>query len=393
MSLTDLTIKNTTPTDRPMRLTDGRGLYLLIKPSGARWWRHDFRFQGKRKTLSLGVYPDVGLKEARERHAEQRHQLNRGIDPGEVRKLRRDNFQTTHAESFAAVAEEWFLNVRSQWTERHAAYVWRRIEANLLPWLGDSVFSEISPLDVLTTLRRIEDRGAIETAHRVYQYCGKIFRYGVATARIPGDPTRDLRDALKPVQGGHLAALTDPSDVARLLRAIDGYHGSLVVRIGLKLAPLVFVRPGELRQARWDDIDLEKAEWAFHISKTKSEHIVPLSTQALTLLQELRPLTGRGEFVFPANRGKGRPMSENTLRAALMSLGYEGDRMTIHGFRAVARTLLDEALRFPPHLIEHQLAHRVRDSLGRAYNRTKHIEDRRKMMQRWADYLEELKDG
>ncbi len=308
------------------------------------------------------------------------------------RQQRKASNNVAAANSFGAVASEWFERQRSVWSSRHAERIWRRIEQDVLPWLGHRPLSDIRPPEVLRVLRRIEERGAIETAHRLLQYCGKIFRYAVATGRIDSDPCRDLHTALRPVQDTHLAAITEPDQVARLLRAMQGYEASLVVRTSLRLAPLVFVRPGELRKARWRDIDFERCEWRYDVSKTGTQHIVPLSRQALNLLKEVQPLTGTGEYVFPSSRGRGRPMSENTLSAALRALGYDGSTHTVHGFRAMARTLLDEELGFAPHLIEHQLGHRVKDALGRAYNRTKHLPERHEMMQRWADYLEQLQD-
>ena len=269
------------------------------------------------------------------------------------------------------------------------------LERNIFPWLGKQPISDIKPKDILECLRRIENRGTIETAHRTLQICGQVFRYAVATGRTERDITPDLRGALAPAKGGHFAAITDPKEVAELLRAIDIYQGSLSAVCGLKLAPLVFVRPGELRAAEWEHINFDTKEWRYFITKTKSEHIVPLSKQAITILKEIYPLTGHGRYVFPSGRTPSgdRCMSENTLNAALKRLGYGKDKMTTHGFRAMARTILDEVLEIRPDFIEHQLAHAVRDPNGRAYNRTAHLEERRKMMQTWADYLDSLKAG
>jgi integrase len=257
--------------------------------------------------------------------------------------------------------------------------------------MGPQPISEITPPELLGVMRRIENRGAIETAHRAMQNCSQIFRYAVATGRCARDPSQDLKGALAPTKTRHFPAITEPKAIGELLHAIESYQGSLVVKSALRMAPLVFVRPGELRTAEWKDIDLDGAEWRFIVSKTNTAHIVPLSNQAIGILRELQPLTSHGTKVFPGNRGEGRPMSENTINAALRYLGYDNETMTGHGFRAMARTLLDEVLGFPPHIIEHQLAHAVRDPLGRAYNRTSHLPERKQMMQEWANYLDKLR--
>jgi integrase len=266
-----------------------------------------------------------------------------------------------------------------------------RFQRDLFPWLGGRPIADITAQELLVTVQRIEGRGALETAHRALHNCGQVFRYAVATGRAQRDPSGDLRGALQPVKEQHLAAITDPKRVGELLRAICDYHGRLTVRCALRLAPLVFVRPGELRSAQWADIELDAGEWRFIASKTKAPHIVPLSTQAINILRELQPLTGRGRYVFPSDRSSQRPMSDNAILAALRRMGIEKDEMSGHGFRAMARTILDEVLGFRPDWIEHQLAHAVRDPNGRAYNRTAHLPERRKMMQEWADYLDELK--
>jgi integrase len=264
---------------------------------------------------------------------------------------------------------------------------------NVFPWLGDRPIADITPKEILPVIRRIEDRGALETAHRSLRYCSQVFRYGVAIGKVTADPCRDLRGALPPIRVKHRAAITEPVKVGELLRAIDGYDGTMIVKSAMKLAPLVFVRPGELRQAEWKDIDLDKAEWRYTISKTNTPHIVPLSRQAIKMLKEIQPVTGKGKYVFPSARSAKRPMSDNAILAAFRRMGYEKDEMSGHGFRAMARTILDEVLGFRPDFIEHQLAHAVRDPNGRAYNRTSHLVERKKMMQIWADYLDKLKKG
>lgn len=393
MALTDTAIRSAKPAEKPIKLTDGGGLYLLLQPNGSRWWRFDYRFDGKRKTLSMGVYPDVSLKDARNRRDEARKLLAADIDPGENRKAQKTARVEQSANSFEVVAREWFAKYSTGWAKGHADKIIRRLERDIFPWLGSRPIAEITAPELLQSLRRIESRGVLETAHRALQNCGQVFRYAVQTGRAPRDPSGDLKGALAPWKPKHYPALTEPPKLAELLRSIDGYHGNLITRTALRLLPLVFVRPGELRQAKWEEISLDTAEWRYTATKTNTPHIVPLATQAVEALKELHALTGRSTYVFPGLRSHERPMSENTINAALRSMGYDQDTMTGHGFRAIARTLLDEVLKFEPHLIEHQLAHGVKDPLGRAYNRTKHLPERHRMMQAWADYLDKLKAG
>lgn len=393
MPLNDTTIRNTKPGDKPAKLFDERGLFLLVTPSGGKWWRFKYRFAGKEKLLSLGVYPDVSLKDARDRRDEARKQVAAGIDPGENRKAQKSAQADRAANSFEVVAREWFAKYSSSWVESHGTRIIRRFESNIFPWIGGRPIAEVTAPELLATVRRIEERGALETAHRALSNCGQVFRYAVATGRAERDPTGDLRGALPPVKGEHFASTTDPKRVADILRAMDGYEGTLTVRCALRLAPLVFVRPGELRHAEWADIDLEAAEWRYIVTKTNTPHIVPLAHQAVDILRELHPLTGRGRYVFPGARSNTRPMSDNAILAALRRLGIDKDEMSGHGFRAMARTILDEVLSVRPDFIEHQLAHAVRDPNGRAYNRTAHLPERQKMMQQWADYLDTLKAG
>lgn len=393
MALTDTAIRNTKPADKPLKLTDERGLYLLLKSNGSRWWRFDYRYGGKRKTLSMGVYPDVSLKEARNRRDEARKLLASDVDPGENRKAVKAAKLEKAANSFEVVAREWYAKYSPTWNESHGERIIRCFERDIFPWIGSKPIAEIAAPELLTTVRRIEDRGAVETAHRALGNCGQVFRYAIATGRATRDISADLRGALPPVKGEHFAAITEPKQVGALLRAIDGYTGSHVVRCALRLAPLVFVRPGELRKAEWKDIDLPAAEWRYTVTKTNTPHIVPLSTQAVEIFKELQALTGRSRFVFPGARTNGRPMSDNAILAALRRMGINKEEMSGHGFRAMARTILDEVLGVRPDFIEHQLAHAVRDPNGRAYNRTAHLPERQKMMQQWADYLDKLKAG
>lgn len=395
MPLSDTAIRNAKPGDKARKLFDGGGLYLEVAPSGGKWWRLKYRFDGKEKRLSLGIYPDVSLKDARDRRDEARKLLANEIDPSENRKAKKAAKVERASNSFEVVAREWFAKHEPNWSDNHANRTIRRLERDIFPWIGGKPIADITAPQLLEAVRRIEHRGALETAHRALGNCGQVFRYAVATARAERDPSADLRGALPPVKGTHFASVTEPKQVAEVLRALDGYEGTLPVRCALRLAPLVFVRPGELRHAEWADIDLDAAEWRYTVSKTDTQHIVPLSRQAVEILRELHPLTGRGRYVFPSARNpKGdKPMSDNAILAAMRRMGIEKDEMSGHGFRAMARTILDEVLGFRPDYIEHQLAHAVRDPNGRAYNRTAHLPERRKMMQDWADYLDKLKAG
>jgi len=393
MSLTDTTVRNAKPGKKPVKVFDDRGLYLEVSPAGGKWWRLKYRFDGKEKRLSLGVYPDVRLKDARERRDAARKLMSDGIDPSENRKAQKSARADLTANTFEVVSREWFAKYSATWASSHSDRIIRRFERDVFPWIGARPIAEIVAPEILTVLRRIEARGAPETAHRALSNCGQVFRYAVASGRAARDPSGDLRGALSRVKKSHFAAKTDPKEVAEILRALDGYEGTLTVRCALRLAPLVFVRPGELRRAEWADIDLEGKQWRFTVTKTNTPHIVPLSRQAMEILRELYPLTGSGRFVFPGARSNVRPMSDNAILAAMRRSGIDKDEMSGHGFRAVARTILDEVLGVRPDYIEHQLAHAVRDPNGRAYNRTAHLPERRKMMQQWADYLDKLKAG
>lgn len=395
MALTYQQIKNSKPAKKPTRLYDEKGLYLLISPNGGKGWRFKYRFEGKEKLLSLGVYPETDLKTAREKRDEARKLLSNGVDPSAARKAHKAATRAATTNGFEVVAREWFAKFSQSWVESHSEKIIRRLEREVFPFLGHRPVSEINAVELLSVIRRIEERGTIETAHRTLQSCGQVFRYAIATGRADRDPTADLRGALTPVKGRNFAAITDPKKIGELMRSIEGYQGSFIVKEALRLAPLLFVRPGELRKAEWSEIDLEKAEWNIPADKmkTRQAHLVPLSRQAIEILRELFPLTGRGKYLFPCARSIHRPMSNNAILAALRGMGYAKEEMTGHGFRAMARTLLDEELKFRPEVIEQQLAHNVKDPLGRAYNRTQHLEERREMMQRWADYLGQLKRG
>ena len=393
MPLTDTAIRNAKPGAKPTKLFDERGLFLIVTPTGGKWWRFRYKFDDKEKLLSLGVYPDVGLKDARQRRDDARKLLADGIDPGANRKAMKAVKQDRAANSFEVITREWYGKHAPNWVEHHGDRIIRRFERDIFPWIGGRPIADVTAPELLAAMRRIEKRGALETAHRALGNCGQVFRYAIATGRATRDPSGDLRGALPPVKGEHFAAVTEPIQAAELLRTLDGYQGTLTVACALRLAPLVFVRPGELRNAEWADIDLDAAEWRYHVTKTDSDHIVPLATQAVAILRELHALTGTGRYVFPGARSNGRPMSDNAILAAMRRMGISKDEMSGHGFRAMARTILDEVLGVRPDLIEHQLAHAVRDPNGRAYNRTAHLAERRKMMQLWADYLDKLKAG
>ncbi|MCG7928336.1 MAG: tyrosine-type recombinase/integrase [Candidatus Thiodiazotropha taylori] len=392
MALTDTAVRNAKPKEKAYKLFDGGGLFLMINPKGSRYWRLKYRFQGKEKLLALGVYPDVSLKTARDRRDAARTHIADDIDPSEVRKATKA--AQSEADSFEAVAREWWGQREPNWSKTHSSRIMLRLNKDVFPWIGKRTIGEITAPELLTVLRRIENRGAVETAHRIHQSCGQIFRYAVATGRAERDPSADLKGALPPTRQKHHASITDPKKIGELLRAIEGYEGSFVTRCALQLASLTFVRPGELRHAEWSEIDIDKAEWRIPAEKMKMNivHIVPLSSQSLSVLRDIQPLTGRGKYVFPSVRSLRRPMSENTVNAALRRLGYTKDEMTGHGFRSMASTILNEQ-GWHRDAIERQLAHAERNSVRAAYNYAEHLPERVKMMQAWADYLDSLKQG
>jgi len=403
MSLTDVAIRKAKPginpkgeaTPKPYKLGDAGGLYLEVSPKGGKWWRLKYRYEGKEKRISLGTYPDTSLALAREKRDAARKLLAAGVDPGEHRKAEKVAGEDRAANSFEVVAREWFAKHSPQWAPGHANKIIRRLERDLFPWLGSRPIAKITAPELLTALHRIENRQALETAHRVLQNSGQVFRYAIATGRAERNPAADLRGALAPWKPVHLASITEPEKVGELLRTIEGFRAGLIVKSALKLAPLVFVRPGELRHAEWAEVDLDKAQWNIPAARMKMRepHLVPLSTQAVSILRDLHALTGRGRYVFPGAHNPRHPMSSNAILFALRRMGYSKDQMSGHGFRAMARTIMDEVLHIRPDYIEHQLAHAVRDPNGRAYNRTAHLPERRAMMQQWADYLDMLKQG
>ncbi len=394
MPLTDSAVRNAKPTEKTRKMFDGGGLYLEVTPRGGKWWRLKYRFGGKEKRISLGTYPDVSLKEARGGRTEARNHLKNGIDPSKYRQALKTAHADLEANSFESIAREWFARFSPTWSKSHAERILRRLEANVFPWMGARTCNDITPPELLTVLRRVENRGALETAHRIKQSCGAVFRYAIATGRAERDPSADLKGALPPTKKKSFSTITEPKEIGALLRALQGYKGHFVTSCALRLAPLTFVRPGELRHAEWSEIDSDQAEWRIPAEKMKMNavHVVPLSKQALAVLKEIEPLTGRGNYVFPSIRSNARPMSENTVNGALRRLGYTKEQMTGHGFRAMASTLLNEQ-GWNRDTIERQLAHAERDNVRAAYNYAEYLPERREMMQAWADYLDSLRDN
>jgi integrase len=394
MPLSDTTIRTAKAAAKPQRLFDGGGLYLEVSPAGGKLWRLKYRHGGKEKRLALGAYPDTCLKNAREKRDAARKLLAAGVDPGEQRKAVKAAGEERTANSFAVMAAEWLALQKPRMAAATFEKAQWTFDEQVNPWIDNRPIAEIDPPELLKVLRRIEERGAHETAHRTKQRCGQVFRYAISTGRAKHDPTADLRGALAPVVTTSRAAITDPAKVGDLLRAIGTYQGSPVTKCALQLAPLVFVRPGELRKAEWSEIDLDGAQWRIPAARMKmrEEHIVPLAPQAVEILRELHALTGRGLYVFPSYRGKGRTMSENTVNAALRYMGVDKDTMTGHGFRALASTRLNE-MGWAPDVIERQLAHAERNKVRAAYNRAQYLDERTRMMAAWADYLDGLKTG
>jgi integrase len=393
MPLTNTAIKNAKPKEKAYKISDEKGLFLLVHPNGSKYWRLKYRFGGIEKLLALGVYPDITLADARQRRDDARRLLANNVDPGEVKQQSKRALKESVANSFEAIAREWFAKHKHTWAPSHAEKILYRLEKDIFPWMGSRPIADIKPPELLSVIRRTESRGALDTAKRIRQNCGQVFRYAVATGRAERDPSQDLRGAIAPPKHKHFAAITDPLKVGELLRAMEAFKGTFVVQCALKLAPMLFVRPGELRRAEWSGFDLDKAEWRYFVTKTKTEHSVPLAHQAVSILRDLHALTGHGQFVFPGRDPK-KPMSEAAINAALRRMGYDTKtEITGHGFRAMARTILAEELHQKPEVIEHQLAHKVPDALGTAYNRTKFLRERREMMQLWADYLDKLKAG
>lgn len=391
MSLTDAKARNAKPLAKPYKLADEKGLFLLVVPNGSKYWRYKYRFGGKEKLLSFGVYPEITLADAREKRDAARKLLANDTDPGLVKQLTKQSTQHAGENTFKALALEWFTKFAAQWVPGYRDKVMQRLENNIFPWLGNRPINEITAPELLLALRRIEARGAIDTAHRTRQYCSQIFRYAIATGRSERDPSVDLRGAIPPKKTNHYATITEPKAIADLLQSIQGYKGYYIVKCALELAPLLFVRPGELRYAEWSEINFESAEWRIPAAKMKMRdpHIVPLATQTTSILRQLHSITGHGKYLFPSIRTKDRPISENTVNAALRRLGYTKEEMTSHGFRSMASTLLNEQ-GWHRDAIERQLSHTERNAIRAAYNYAEYLPERRKMMQHWADYLDGL---
>ncbi|MEK7992446.1 MAG: integrase arm-type DNA-binding domain-containing protein [Planctomycetota bacterium] len=402
--LTDAHCKNAScpPGKKKDRLTDSGGLYLEVGARGSKRWFWKYRKDGKEKRLALGSYPAVGVKAARLARDSAKLQKAEGVDPAKARRLAKLKAANPLGDTFQQVALEWYEKQRAQWSEQHAVRAKRQFERDLFPWLGEHRLVEIEPVELLAALRKVEERGAIETADRCLMLARQVWRYGVATGRVSRDVTADLKGALTPYRGKHFAAITEPKKLGELIRAIRAYKGGPIVRAALQLAPILFQRPGELRAAEWSEIDLDNALWTIPAARMKrskdgkengSPHLVPLPRQAVEILRGQRGYTGHGKMVFPGERDHARPISENSVRTALITLGYTPDVHTWHGFRATARTLLAEQLNIDPLIIEAQLAHSVKDANGRAYNRTTYLQQRTAMMQQWADYLDKLAAG
>lgn len=394
MALSDVAIRAAKPRDKAYKLTDGGGLYLLVHPNGRKYWRLKYRFAQREKLLALGVYPEMRGAEAREKREEAKRAIREGRDPTALRQDQKRAAIMAAGNTFEAVAREWFEKFSPNWVKGHADKIIRRLERDVFPWLGTRPVAEITAPVLLSVLRRIEGRGALETAHRALQNCGQVFRYAIVTGRAERNPCSDLRGALPPANAKHHATILEPKAIGALMRAMRGYDGSSITKAALCLAPLVFVRPGELRRAEWAEINLDGAEWRIPAARMKmrAPHIVPLSRQAVAILREIQPVTGGGELVFPGVRSRRRPMSENTVNAALRRMGYAKDEITGHGFRSMASTLLNEA-GWNRDAIERQLAHAERDEVRAAYNYAEHLPERKRMMQAWADCLDALASG
>ena len=391
--LTATAVKQAKPKAKPYKFADGGGLYLYVRAAG-KYWRYKYRFAGKEKLLALGTYPDISLADARKLHQAARENLADGIDPSSYKKTKKSADQSNSANSFEAVAIEW-SKTRSKKADSTEKRQRALLEKDLFPFIGSRPIADIDAPELLKTLRKIENRGAIETAHRANRLAGQIFRYAIVTGRCKHNPSIDLKDALTQPIKSHRQSITDPAEVGPLIAAIKNYQATPVVMAALQLSPLFLCRPGELRHLEWTEVNFAEARIELPASKMKMKepHIIPLASQAIAILKELQPITGRGKYVFPSARGASRPLSDNGVRTALRTLGYTNDQICPHGFRAMGRTILDEVLNFPVDWIEHQIAHSVKDANGRAYNRTKHLPQRKNMMQAWADYLDDLANG
>lgn len=400
--LNDVSIRNAKPLEngKPKKYTDGGGMYLYVTPKG-KYWRYNYKYSGKFKTLAMGVYPDVSLKDARLSHEDARELLGRGIDPSGYKKIQQANKALSDSNNFEAVAREWFERFKGEWVDSHASKVLSRLEHDVFPWIGERPLLELEPPEILMVLRRIESRGALETAHRTRQTIGQVFRYGVATGRAVRDQTADLKGALPAYRKKHFPAITDPKEIGQLMRVIDDYTGTFIVKCAFRLSPLVMLRPSELAGAKWREIDFDSQTWAIPMERMKAKkavkeenqgvHVVPLSSQAVGILREVQPLTGNFEHVFTGMRDRKKPMSASSVNTALKRLGYQ-NTMKAHSFRAMASSALNQ-MGYNPDAIERQLAHKDSNEVRAAYNRAEYLEERGRMLQDWADYLDSLKNG
>jgi len=393
MSLTDRKVKQAKPKQKDYKLADEKGLYLLVKVNGSKYWRLKYRYSGKEKLLALGVYSDVSLKDARLRRDSARKLLSKGQDPGEIKRQEKDAEKIKAANTFESIAREWWKNQKENWTEHHANQVLKSLETDIFPYVGDKPVAEIQPPEILSAIRRVENRGALNISGRLLQRCSRIFRFAIQTGRATLNPAGDLQGTLKTRQTQHQHSLPR-TELPKFLKRLNTYDGLIQTRLALRLLVLTFVRPGELRGARWEEIDLDAKQWRIPAKrmKMKSEHLVPLSKQAIAILEELKPFTGQYELVFPGGRSRHKPMSENTLLFALYRLGYK-DRATPHGFRATASSILNEQ-NFNSDAIERQLSHIERNKVRGAYtHHAEYLKERKKIMQWWADYLDDLEHG
>ena len=390
MTLTDTKIKSLKPSVKPYKVADGNGLVLIVNPSSSLWWRQRYFFDGKEKMISLGTYPEVSLASARKKSTEARELVASGVDPS----AKRQTEKREHIDTFEAVFYEWFAKNRGEWVTKHANILKRGIEKDIIPYIGDIPIKKLDPPKIVSTLKLIENRGCACTGKKMKNVISQVYRFAIASGKATYNPTASLNDALRKPTITNFHAITDPKPLGILLRAIDGYQGGIVVKTALQLQPHVFLRPGTLISIEWDEIDFDNSiiEIPAEKMKTREPLIVPLSRQSIEILRGIQPLTGMGRFVFPNSHDDKKPMSNAALTVALNVIGYK-DAATPHGFRATARTLLDEVLQFRPDIIEMQLAHKVKDFCGRAYNRTQHLPERKIMLQSWSDYLDELKTG
>ena len=394
MALTDVEVKKAPYLEKDYKISDVggcSGLHVLVRAKGGKYWRLKYRIAGKEKLLQIGAYPAISLKDARLKAFEAKRLINEGTDPMAQRKAEKREALGVSENTFEVIANAWFAIISPEWSDTHKDRTQNLLKNHLFPWLGKRPITEITPPELLDVLHKAQNRGLLETAKRAKQTASQVFRHAIRIGKLTSDPSRDLSGGLTTPKQKHYAAVTDPKEAGALMVAISNYQGTPAVKAALQLSALLFQRPGEIRTMKWEDIDWQAGEWRYLVTKTQTQHIVPLAKQSLEILQNLKAYTDRSPFVFPSARGGARPLSENGIRVALRTMGYTNDDMTAHGFRAMARTILDEVLNFPAEWIEHQLAHKVKDALGTAYNRTKHLSQRKEMMQKWADYLDALR--